>query len=272
MREREQPHLGEPCDLRRLGRGRMERLTGAFLLLGREGRLVHEQVGMVRRLDDARRGCRVAGEHDLSAGPPRPEHRVGRDHAPVGERQRLASLEDAPLPPGWDADRIGGVHVEAPRPLVLDEGVADGGDAVVDGEGVDPILAPLERLPGLDLDERQRVRQPAEERAQLAEQVLEPLRPVHRQPGLLAAAKRECLQHPRQAEEVVGVQVREEDLLDVGQADHGPLQLPLRALGAVEEELLAAAPQQERRRCALRRRHRGRRAEKEKVEIHAGRL
>jgi hypothetical protein len=42
---------------------------------------------------------------------------------------------------------------------------------------------------------------------------------------------------------VVGVQMRQEDLLEVGQADDLALELPLRALGTVEEELLAATPQ-----------------------------
>ena len=99
-----------------------------------------------------------------------------------------------------------------------------------------------------------------------------PLRAVHRQSRLVPAAQRERLQHPRQAEEVVGVEVGQEDVLEVGQADDRALELPLRALGAVEEELLAAAPHEERRRSALCGRHRGRGAEEEKVEVHAGRF
>ena len=74
---------------------------------------------------------------------------------------------------------------------------------------------------------------------------------------------------PGQAEEVVGVEVREEDLLQVGQADRRALQLPLRPLAAVEEEPLAAAADEQRRRPALRGRHRGGRAEEDDVEIHA---
>ena len=51
--------------------------------------------------------------------------------------------------------------------------------------------------------------QPLEELAQAA-------RAVDGERRLVAAAQRECLQHARQAEEVVGVEVREEDLLQVG--------------------------------------------------------
>ena len=48
------------------------------------------------------------------------------------------------------------------------------------------------------------------------EQLAHAARAVDRERCLLAAAQRECLQHARQAEEVVGVKVREEDLLHVG--------------------------------------------------------
>ena len=44
----------------------------------------------------------------------------------------------------------------------------------------------------------------------------------------LAAAERERLQHPGQAEVVVGVEVRDEDLLEVDEADRGAQQLALR--------------------------------------------
>ena len=105
---------------------------------------------------------------------------------------------------------------------------------------------------------------------QLAEQVAHAARAVDGEPRLLAAAQGERLQHPGQAEEVVGVQVREEDLLELRQADGRALELPLRSLGAVEEQPLAAAPEEERRRRAPRGRHRRRGAEEDEVEIHAG--
>ena len=101
------------------------------------------------------------------------------------------------------------------------------------------------------------------------EELAQAVRPVDRERRLVAAAQRERLQHPRQAEEVVGVEVREEDLLEVGQADRRALQLPLRPLAAVEEEPLAAAADEHRRGSALRGRHRRGGTEEDDVEIHA---
>src|SRR5262249_47204645 len=74
--------------------------------------------------------------------------------------------------------------------------------------------------------------------------------------------------HAGEAEEMVGVEVREEDLLEVREPDHRPLQLPLRAFRAVEEEALAAAPYEQPRGCAMRCRHRRRGAEEDEVEVH----
>jgi len=155
---------------------------------------------------------------------------------------------------------------------VLDEGVADGGDTVIDGERVDAVLAALERLARLELDELEWIREPPEERAQLAEQVFQSSRPVHGEGRLLPAAQRKRLEHPGKSEEMVCVEVRQEDVFEVGQADDGALQLPLRPFGAVDEQLFSASPQQERRRRALSGRHRRRRAEKEEVDVHGRRL
>ena len=78
-------------------------------------------------------------------------------------------------------------------------------------------------------------------RAQPAQQIIEAPWAVQGQ-RQLAAAERERLQHPGQAEEVVGVEVRQEHLVELDQADVRAQELPLRALAAVEEQLLAAAP------------------------------
>ena len=52
MRESEHPDLCVPGHFRRLERRRVERLVRALPLLLREGRLVHEQIGAPRRIDD----------------------------------------------------------------------------------------------------------------------------------------------------------------------------------------------------------------------------
>ena len=108
-------------------------------------------------------------------------------------------------------------------------------------------------------------------RAQRAEQLVEPPRPVQRQ-RQLAAAESERLQHSGQAEEVVGVEVRQEDLVELDQADVRAQQLPLRALAAVEEQLLATAADERGGRSAASGRHRAGRAEEDDVEIHAASL
>ena len=67
---------------------------------------------------------------------------------------------------------------------------------------------------------------------------------------------------------MVRVKVRDEDLLELEQADRRAQQLALRPLGAVDEELVAPAPDEQRCRGPLRRGHRARGAEKDEVEIH----
>ena len=67
---------------------------------------------------------------------------------------------------------------------------------------------------------------------------------------------------------MVGVEVRQEDLLQVDEADVRAQQLPLRSLAAVEEQPLPAAPHERRRRRAARGRHRAGGAEEDHIEIH----
>ena len=86
-------------------------------------------------------------------------------------------------------------------------------------------------------------------------------------PGL-AAAEREGLEHPRQAEDVVGVQVGEEDVLEVAEPGVGAQQLSLRPLAAVDEEPVAAAADQRRGRAARGGRRRARGAQEDEVEVH----
>ena len=64
--------------------------------------------------------------------------------------------------------------------------------------------------------------------------------------------------------------VGEEDLPELDQPDVRAQELPLRALGAVEEQALAAAAQQQRGRRPLCGRHRPGGSEKDEVEVHAG--
>ncbi len=67
----------------------------------------------------------------------------------------------------------------------------------------------------------------------------------------LPTAQREGLEHARQAEIVVGMEVREVDGLELDEADVAAQELPLSPLSAVEEEAFAATADQGRGERAL---------------------
>jgi hypothetical protein len=97
---------------------------------------------------------------------------------------------------------------------VLVERIPERADAVVHGEHENPVAVAVERLAGPQLDELDRVRHLAEDAAQAPEQLPEPDRPVDGERDL-ALPQLERLQHSRQAEIVVGVEVADEDLFEV---------------------------------------------------------
>ena len=171
-----------------------------------------------------------------------PEHLVRRDDAVVLERDRLAGLQQPARRPDGHAERVRRLDVEAARPRVLDQREAERLDRVGDREGDEVVVAALEHVAGRQLHQLERVGQLAEDPPQRAEELLQAGRPVDRQ-RQLAAAERERLQHPGQAEVVVGVEVRDEHLAQLDEADRGAQHLPLRALAAVEQQPLAAAAQ-----------------------------
>ena len=165
-------------------------------------------------------------------------------------------------------------HSEGPRalgvepagPVVLHQRVAERLGPVCGRVGPDPIAVQLHRVGRGQLDEANLVGQLAVDPAQVGHHPAETARAVDRQRHL-PPAQRERLHHPRQPEDVVGVEVRQEDALDVRQAD-GAQQLPLRALTAVEQDAVAAAAQEQPGRGALDGRHRAGRAEEEDGQVH----
>ena len=86
--------------------------------------------------------------------------------------------------------------------------------------------------------------------------------------GASRPLRREGLQHSRQTEHMVGMEVREEHLFQVDQTRVGAEQLALRALAAIDEQPIATAPHEggggAPRRCG----RRARRPEEHEVEIH----
>ncbi len=109
-------------------------------------------------------------------------------------------------------------------------------------------------------------RKPADDRREHREQPPQPHRAEHSQRAL-ACLEPVRLEHARQAEHVVGVEVGEVDLVDLDQPDRAD-ELALGALAAVEQQPLAAAPHERGGQPAPRgRRGRGGAGE-EHVEVH----
>jgi len=267
VREHEHFHARFARDLRRLGRGRMAGLLCPFLLLGGEGPVVDEHVGVGRDLEDRPARPGVAGEDDAPAGPRRPDDVRGLDTPAVIEDDCFAMLERAEERPFRNRERAGSLEVEPPRPRSFDEGVAVRRDPVAHAEDAYRVAVPLERLAGADLDQGERVGQTAEDALERGEELLEPGGSVNRE-RQLAAAQRKRLQHPRQAEVVVRVVVGEEDLGQLDEPDGGAKQLSLRAFATVEKQPFSTAPHERGGRAPARRRDRAGGPEEDEIEVH----
>ena len=229
----------------------MKRLVGPGLLLGRERRLMHEEIRLSRDLEHLERGPRIASEDDLPARARGPKHLLGTHAASVRKLDGLPTLE---LSEKWalrNAERAGRLEIEAARPRVLDDAVAVRTDAVLDHEGEDPVIAALERISRRELLQVDVVGKLPEDPPQDAEELDEARRPVDLE-RQLASPERERLQHSRQAEVVVGVIVRQEDLVQLDEPDRRAKKLPLSAFTAVEEDAVAPTPDQRSSQSATR--------------------
>jgi hypothetical protein len=144
VREGEHAHLRRARELRDLGCGGVQRLVGPLLLFRRERGFMDEQVGALCRLEDDASGTRIAGDDDLATGPGRPEYLLGLDVSAVRRRDGLAGLETAEERALRHAEGARGLDVEATRPIGLDERVPVRVHAVLDLEGLDPVVAAVE--------------------------------------------------------------------------------------------------------------------------------
>src|SRR3954452_23555773 len=209
VREGEQPDAGLGGDPGRLARRAVAGLEGALALLVRERRLVDEHVGAVRG-DAHHLGRRGApGEDDPPAGPRRADDLLGADAV-----DGLAALEAPEVGTERDAERGRELVAQAPRPIVLEDRVAEGLRAVAHVERADLVAVVADRLARLELDDAERVAETA---------VDEPHR-AHgpgRAGGAVEGDRRaavahvEGLHHAGKAEPVVGVQVCQVDGFDV---------------------------------------------------------
>ena len=152
MDEGEHLHPGLAGDRGRLADSRVAGVERALGLLLGEAGVVDEELGAPRRLDRRLTGAGVAGDDDRPPGRDSPTTCSGPDR-PGGALHPLASLQRGEGRAFPDAQPLGLLRVESARPLVLDQGVAEGPHAVLDRKGAD--LASLERDPvaGLELDQ-----------------------------------------------------------------------------------------------------------------------
>ena len=258
-------HLGIAGDGGGLADGRVagrERALG--LLLGEAG-VVNEEVRPAGGLDRCRRGAGVAGDRDRPPGAALPHHLLRRDR-PGGALDRLTSLQSGERRPFGDAEGLCGLEVESAGPLVLDQRVAAGTDAVGDLEGADLGVLELHHVAGLEFDQVETEADPPDQLAERLEQVLEAARAVDRE-RRLAVGEVVRFQHPRQAEEVIGVEVGQVDLIDLDQPQR-LLKLALGPLAAIEHQPFAAPRDEQAGGRAPRRGHGAARAEEGHREVH----
>src|SRR2546425_7192810 len=161
----------------------MPRLFSPVLLLLPERRLVNQEIGPLRRIDDRRAGPRVTGEHHQPPRPLRTHNPLGAHPPPVRQFDRLAPLQLPPQVSFRNAGRSRLLRIEPPGTFVLLERVPDRSPTVLRGEGVDRIpvatsASPnLHNLPRLDFNDLNLEGNSLHaELNRLAEQLLRPLR------------------------------------------------------------------------------------------------
>ena len=238
MDEGQQFDAGVAGDLRRLARRRVPGGGGALALLVGEARVVDEQLGAVGGGERRAAGCRVAGDDDPPPAPRLPYHLPRAHDRSVRSLHLLSALEPPEVGTVGDPEPRRRLGVEVTGPIVLDQRVAVGAGAVLDRIALDPVAVVLDRLTGLELDEVDLVRQPAEEQSQRLEQ-LDQAGWAEDLERPLAVVERVRLQQAREPEEVVGVKVGDEDVVDRHQPGR-PLHLALRPLAAVEQQPVTA--------------------------------
>src|SRR6266571_4616453 len=250
--QHEESHPGLFRDLRRLARGRVPVPIRLLLQGGVRGRIVDQDVRMAGDLDEGLVRHRVPRIDDLAAPPRRAEHILRTDRA-AAHPHRLAVLQPAVHRPGRDPEDLCAFDAEPAGSRLLLEDVAQAGDRVDSFVRLHRVLAAVGLRAGrqfLRLD-REAGREVAE-RQQLADEPLDPAGPVHLK-GRLPSVHRHALHHPREAEEVVAVEVRDEDAGDLHEAQRALHELTLRALTAVEQDHLGTAFDRDRAHVSLRR-------------------
>jgi hypothetical protein len=218
VREREHAYAGGRGELGCARRRCVQSLVGALAFLLRERRLVDENVGLTGCLENRARGTRVPGQNDLSAGSRRAENLLRAHRFPVGKLDSIAALQAPEERTFRDAESLRSVEVEAAGPGVLHERIAVRRQPMLDCKRFDPVVLPVEAVPGPELLQRELVAEASEHAPENSEELPEARRPVDGQ-GHLAPSKGEGLQHPGQAEVVICVVMRQKDLGELDEPD-----------------------------------------------------
>jgi hypothetical protein len=212
-------------------------LVGLARELGAVGALVDQQVGAAGELLGSRRRPSVGDVGDDASASRGPEDRGGLDDAAVLEGDGLAALELAVEGAGGHAEGLGGVEVEAPGLVVLDEAVAPGLDAVVESVGLDAeVVAEVDRAWALDLAQLDVEAGSADaEAAQRAKVLAQSVR-AGDDHGAVVLVQAEGGEEAGQAVDVVAVEVGDAGELEPAGPHPGARELELGTLTAVEED------------------------------------
>lgn len=237
----------------RFARRRVFRQQSAFLLVVREGRLVHQQVCAAGGLCQRRRRTRVTGDREATPAPRGAENGCWCDRPPVRKCHRFATLKLCVGGPRRHTEACSFDHVEPPGARLLVEDVAETGHAVVGFDGADAIPGPEHLVTGHELShldgEGERVDAEVDRVPQEAA----------RAGGAVKDQRLLAPLHPQRAkkaddpEVVVGVEVGEErrsQRKSRAEPDH----LALRSLAAIEEQQIRVGFHGEPREVAIHRR------------------
>ena len=238
------------------------------LLLG-EARVVDEQLRLVRGDPGHLAGRGVAADDEL-APRARLAHHLARVDRAGAALDALAALEALELGARRNPEPLGRLGVEPAGALVLDQRVAVRAHPVLDLERPHLVAVVTHGLRGPELDQLDLVADPPEDPPQGFEELDQPGRADDPQRPV-AVVEVVGLQQSRDAEVVVGVQVRDVDLVDLDEPGRA-LHLALGTLTAVEQQPLAADPRQHAGGRPPRRRHRAAGAEEDHVHVHARRV
>ena len=191
----------------------------------------------------------------------RAHHLVGTDAA-----DRLAALHATEFRSGGQPKGDRPPWVKCAGTVRLVQRIAEHRTPMSPRHRRDRVAIALEGLSRLEFHEDQLKADPSRDAECGDEQLPQSRRSVDRK-RTVTRAQVECLQQPWQSEPVVGVEVRDEDLVEVHETDRAD-ELALGALAAVEQDPVSAAPHEHRGQTAARGRNRAGRAGEEQREVH----